>query len=188
MVNTNEIHWADIYDKAVTSFGGSTPGQQLEADILTHFREHPAATQAAITKIADRFTAGKIHSPWPLVLRELDRDDNRDGITARDDHERQTAIRLTEIYITNAGLYLPTEAEVIDDTFGDHGRLKQWADDPDLQERIVQHWRDQQPRAEAAIADSLERAAKFNAGRAQRLAAKQTPPQLAKPPTDDIAW
>lgn len=162
---TTEIIWADIYTKAVETFGGTTPGQQLEAQILFHFKAHPAATQTAIHKIGDRYVKGVIHSPWPLVLRELERDSDREHHVANIDRERDKAIHLTEIYITNAGLYIPTEDEVLDDAFGPHGRLRNWSDDQELREHILEHWRAQRSRAETAEQATAARVAAINAGR-----------------------
>jgi hypothetical protein len=152
-----ETTWADTYQTTVDAFGGTTPGQQLETQILTHYQQHPAATQTAINKIAARYKDGKIHSPWPLLLKELQRATEREHITANQDRERDQAIHLTEIYITNAGLYIPTETELLDDAFGNHGRLKQWADDQQLRDRIAEHWRQQQPRIKAAQPETLQR-------------------------------
>lgn len=160
-----EIIWRDLYDQAVQAFGGTTPGQQLETQILQHFTRHPAAVQAAIHKLADRYAQGKIHTPWPLVLTELQREDTRDHITATIDRERDQATHLAEIYITNAGLYIPTEADVLDDTFGPHGRLRQWADDQALRDRIVDHWSNQHDRAERSETAARAHTDAINASR-----------------------
>lgn len=180
-MNATEITWADLYDQAVESFGGTTPGATLEQQLLDHFRRHPAAVQAAIQKLADRYAQGKIHSPWPIVLTELQREDQRTTITASIDRERDQAIRLAELYITNAGLYIPTEQDLLDDTFGPHGRLRQWADDQPLRERILDHWRQQADRAERAEAASRAHTDAINTS---RPATTDQPDPLA----DQLAW
>jgi hypothetical protein len=55
--------------------------------------------------------------------------------------ERLTGIRLAESYIRNAGLYLPTEAELLDELFGRHGSLRAFADDGELRARMLECWR-----------------------------------------------
>lgn len=77
------------------------------------------------------------------------------------DPSRTKAVDLAERYIRNAGLYLPDETSVIDELFGQRGRLKTWTTDPTLQERMLIHWRAEQPRVEEAEAESLARAARW---------------------------
>ncbi len=64
------------------------------------------------------------------------------------DATKAKAIEHAERYIRNAGLYLPTPAELLDELFGPHGDLKAWATDQELQQRMLTLWRDQLPRAE----------------------------------------
>ena len=102
-----ELNWRETYDHAVELFGGQTPGAQLEADIVERFESHPADVVASIEKLGVRFASGRIHSPWPLVLRELDSAPDRGSITASDESDRARAIHLAERYIATAGMFLP---------------------------------------------------------------------------------
>ena len=60
---------------------------------------------------------------------------------AQVDRERELQIHLAERFITNAGWLLPTEAELIDELFGRHGKLRAWAGDELLVARMVDAWR-----------------------------------------------
>jgi len=156
--------WDDTYRHAVDRFGGQHPGFETENRIADHYITRPAAVEQAITKIADRYDRGKIHSPWPLVLKEIEHAAERETITpANDDRERH--IRLAETYIRNAAIYCPTETELVDEIFGDHGRLKPWAADDALRDRILELYRTDHPRALTAEADARARAAGIRATR-----------------------
>lgn len=159
-----ELTWRTLYNQAVHDFNGDTPGEDLEQRLLDHFATAPTAVKQAIDKLTRRYQDGKIRSPWPLILRELERDQTRD-ITATDNAEKALQTRLAETYIRNAGLYLPTETELIDDLFGPHGRLRAWTHDTQLQARMTTLWQDQQPRAQQAEHDVTERAEKWKATR-----------------------
>lgn len=158
--------WQTLYDHAVQTFGGQTPGRQLEEQMIAAYEQRPQILTAAIQKIGDRYTAGKVHSPWGLIARELDRDHDRTlHLPNPDDHDKDRQIRLAETYIRNAALYLPSETELEDDLFGPHGRLKQWAADTALRDRMLELWRAQQPRVETAERQTLERAERWKATR-----------------------
>lgn len=149
-----EVIWRDVYDRAVDLFGGQHPGTQLEADIVERFEQQPAAIVAAVEKLGERFRAGKVHSPWPLVLRELESAPDRDQIRASDEGDRARALHLAERYIANAGMFMP-EPEILAELFGPRGRLERW---PELQAHVLECWQARQADAELVEREMLERA------------------------------
>jgi hypothetical protein len=151
--------WADVFTNAVNAFEGQRPTQQLEHDLIQHFERQPAELVAAIAKTATRFQLRKIHSPWPIVLRELEQADERHTIAATDTMEKRVKTRLAETWMRNAGLYCPTRDDALDELFGDHGSLKTWADDQALRAHMGDLWEHEHPRAEQAEAESRARAA-----------------------------
>lgn len=62
------------------------------------------------------------------------------------DTTRDKQALLAETWIRNAGLYLPTEAELLDALFGPHGRLKAWASDDVLRTRMENLWQHERTR------------------------------------------
>jgi hypothetical protein len=181
-----ELTWQTVYDDAVSAFG-DTPGAALERSIVEAFERQPLAVQAAIGKLAARFAAGKVRSPWPLVLREIESVD-RASVVADSRIEFAQCIRLAESWIRNAGLYCPP-AEVGRELFGDRGRLHAWRDDADVRRRIAELWIAEQPRAELSIAESRERAQRWRAAFDARQAGEAAPstgaPAANDPPGED---
>jgi hypothetical protein len=82
-----------------------------------------------------------------------------------DDAVKRKQIHLAETYIRNAGCFLPTEAEFLDELFGYHGRLKAWAGDELLRRRMVDCWQAARPAAERTEREQLERAHRWRHGR-----------------------
>jgi hypothetical protein len=161
------VSWRELYDDACTRFGGQTPSRSTEAALVEAFESRPATVQRAVAKLGDRYAARKVHTPWPLVLAELDQDAKRADIVADPDADpgRERQIHLAERYIANAGCFLPTEAELLDELFGYHGRLKAWADDEPLRRRMVDAWQAARPAAERTEREQLERAHRWRHGR-----------------------
>jgi hypothetical protein len=132
--------WQELFDEAQKLFDGQTPGAQLEAQLAAFYEARPHAMQQAISKVAAAYHAGKVHSPWPVLRAELERDAKRATISADETPERELQIHLAERFISNAGWLLPTEAELVDELFGRHGKLKAWASDEVLVSRMVDAW------------------------------------------------
>ena len=108
--------------------------------------------------------APKIKSPTGYFLSGL-----RSGVmpVSQDIDARRAAVRLAELWITNAGLYVPTEHEVLSELFERSGsHLHPWYDDEDLRAQMVDVWQHERPRAERAEREQQERADR------QRAAAK----------------
>jgi len=169
-----ELNWQDVYTRAVEAFGGQTPGQQLEAAIVERFESQPAAVVAAIDKLGERFTAGRVHSPWPLVLRELDAAPARSEIRASDDSERQRSFQQAERYIRQIGYLHQSEQELRDEL-----AYRKWPAD----ERLVELWRLVRPIGERTEREQLERAERWKASaHRQQLGNERTSaPRTAQP-------
>jgi hypothetical protein len=163
-----EYVWSHVRDRGEELFG-DTPGPKLEATLLEIFEQRPEAVIAAIEKLGKRYAAGKVRSPWPLVLREVEQTGTAE-VTTTGKLERNDAIRLAETWIRNAGLYAPWQ-EAKADLFDERGRLHPWHHDQDLRATIHQIWLDQQPRADQAQQEAVERAERWKATNAKLQAA-----------------
>lgn len=133
---------------------GLTPTQMAELE------QHDQGYVTAWLEALDSTPQVKNRTGWFLAGIRSNRHPGQD-----DNQEKARQIHLATVYIDNAGLYLPTEAEVIDHFQGPHGRLRQWADDQRLSDRLVELWRSEQPRAEQATRDTTARAEKWKAAR-----------------------
>lgn len=72
---------------------------------------------------------------------------------------RRSAVKLAELWIVNAGLYVPTAEEVLDELFErNSSRLHAWYDDEDLRAQMLDVWENERPRAARAAQESIERA------------------------------
>lgn len=158
---TIEYIWADTYTTAVHAFDGQTPGRELEAQIIERFEASPEAVIAAIDKLAERFQAGKVHTPWPLVLRES-ADVDRTHIIADGRAERERSIRQAEAWIRNAGLHCPTLDDIQHELFeARQALLAPWRHDELLQQRMATLWREMRPTGEQLDAEVAERAQRW---------------------------
>lgn len=173
MSTSDNPSWADIVDQ-YTDVYNAAPTSHLILELGAIYQRHPAITLHRLRETGDAYIAGRIHSPWGFVLQELRRHDTqrqeRPEDTGRD---REKAILLVEIHTRNAGLNIPTEAEYLDDVFGTHGRLKPWATDLTLRDRMLNLYRQERARAVAGELEQRDRADKFKSAR-------------SKTPTDDI--
>ena len=133
--------WQELYDDTLPLFGGQTPGQRLEAELVEIYEHRPATVKAAIDKIAQAFNAGKIRSPWAVVRTELERDAERATHTADDGADRIQRVRLAERRVANIGHALPDEHELLEEIFGRRALLEPWAGDELLRQRMLALWR-----------------------------------------------
>ena len=110
---------------------GLTPAQ------LAELRDADQALVTAWLEATGKL-AGELKRPAGYLLAGV-----RSGElpAAQVDRERELQIHLAERFIANAGWGLPTEAELVDELFGRHGKLRAWAGDELLVARMVDAWR-----------------------------------------------
>ena len=136
------VTWSDTYQRACDLFR-EAPGLMLENEIIDHFTRNPDQVIRAIDSVHQRYDAGKIHSPWPILLRELNQRE-RDQILAKTNPhvEQANDERLAMIYIRNVGHLF--ESEILEDLYGTKGRLERYGDDPALRDRVIAAWKETQ--------------------------------------------
>jgi len=147
-----ELSWATTRAKYTALF--NAPPQPLDDnDISTVFRKHPLDIIAELERIAKAYAAGKLHSPWRALAAKLDR------IVGDHDHvdiNSELRIRQAEAWILNAGMFAPTEAEVIDELFHSTSALLAGLE-AQLGERMLALWRENRPRGEQTERDFEQR-------------------------------
>jgi hypothetical protein len=178
------LTWPDLYERAVRVFGGQTPGRELEAQVVEAYELRPVSVAAAVDDVAGGFAAGRIRAPWPFLARMVE-EKAHVNVSPSGNAEREKRIEQAEQYMRAAGLYLASEAEVLDDLFGDAGRLRAWQDDAELVKRMLELWRSLQSAAERVEAEALERAEHWKQTRARLQASNR----MVEPnPDADIVW
>lgn len=182
--------WPQLRAHAIEQYGGQTPGGQLEQDILDVFEQHPQTVANAIDRIATRFHAGSVQSPWAVLRADLQRTTTSPDIHATDSTDRDKRVMRAEQWIRATGIHYDRASEVEHHLFGDArieptidprtgelitsstpGPLAAWADDTQLRTRLIDLWRTERPRGEQAEADHDARAKRYVQQRDQQTAA-----------------
>lgn len=141
-----DFTWSQVRDTAIDRFAGQTPGAQLEEDVRLVFVEHPQRVVGEIDRVAAKFVAGKVSAPWAILRMNLRELDQRPDVTVSDTSEREKRIGWVEQWLRVAGLHFDRESEILDEVFGFHGKLRDWADDEGLRVRVLEQWRLVRPR------------------------------------------
>lgn len=152
---TTTYAWPEMRDRAIALFNGDTPGATIEATVLQHFRDHPGRVLTLIETIGRRVTEGQIRSGWAILAHELEQ--TPPDVKATDDVDRAKQIQLAEAWVRKTGAYVDSEAELIDELYGDRGRLRNW---PETKPQIVALWNEQRPRFATAEQEAVERQAR----------------------------
>lgn len=168
--------WHTEYARALSLFGGDTPGPHLEQELLDRFQEHPQAVTNAITKIGKAYANGKIHSPWGALKAEIPKQIQNESRVG-DGHERSRAIANAEQWMRNAGLMYDRWSEVEDELY--RGTLEHWAKDRQLRDRMQALYDDLRPTGIQIEHEEIERADQYKANRAKIAAL----PKITTPAT-----
>lgn len=131
-----------------------TPGQQIELETFS-----PEYVQAWLE--ATEAQGNAINSPAGWFLAGLRSGRNPGDPSAQRDASREKLITLAERETRNALLYCPDDLDYLDAIFGQHGRLKAWADDQTLRARMLALYHAEKPRAQQADQERDERAEKW---------------------------
>lgn len=162
-----EYRWSELRDQATSVFG-SYPDAALEQSVLDVFEQAPGAVAAALQKIVQRVQAGKLagHAGWMIFGREVANITRPvPDVVARDEAKRERALKLAELWLSNAGGQVPSEGELLDELFGTSGRLHAF-DDEETRSRMLARWREQRPVAERLDREMDERARSYISKRA----------------------
>ena len=135
--------WTTLYRQGVADFTG-TPSAEMEQIIFTAFQQQPKLVTDMFRQVAEQVRAGTVASGWAVIAhrcRTITAGPRHTG-TADDTAEKEKRIANTVTWLKNAGLHFDNERELLDEVFGDQGRLRAWKDDPALVEEIKARWRD----------------------------------------------
>lgn len=171
------VEWSSVRDGAISLFNGERPLQASEDDIIAVFKTHPQEVIHAINEVAQQVNNGQARSGWGVLRHRVK------GIAAKAQRNatahlgpsREAALARAQQYMRAAGMFLPTEAEVIEDLFGDRGQLEPF---PELQDEMLALWRELRPKVAQSEQDAIKRGLAFQAQRRlDGIAPSKLPPE-----------
>lgn len=141
-----EYEWPVIRAKCDEWFG-STPSKPTELAIVTVFKDQPAAVIRELQEIAGLVRLGECSSGWGMARHRIGRLRALEAV-ATDDSERERALDRALAWVRNVGLEFDgLEGELLDELFGDRGRLRLW---PELRDVVLDELRAVVAKARAA--------------------------------------
>ena len=164
-----QVEWQTVRAGAVSAFNGEQPNDGAEATIIEAFKQYPQEVIQEINIVGGLKDSGQVRSGWAIlrhrVLAIEQRVARRHNASATLGPNRDKALARAQQWTRIAGLYLPTEEEVIEELFGSGGQLEPF---PELQDEMIDLWQELQPKAEKVEQDAVARAL---AQRAKRVLA-----------------
>jgi len=155
-----EYQWSALRERAIRLYG-DVPRAETEARVISVFESKPALVAALVDEVGNSYARGNVRSAWALLAHRLDEavaaEERSSSIYATDETERDAKVARAEKWVRSAGVHYDRADEVVDELFGDHGMLRAWAYDDELQERLIGLWRAQRPRGEKTEREAEER-------------------------------
>lgn len=137
------MDWQTLRNQFMRDIGGDPPGANLEDELIAAYTEHPDAIERSVEKITLGFKAGKIRSPWGALKAEAAKAvDTARNPTHDRGKTKHNAIARAEQWMRTAGLHYDREPEILDELYGDRGRLR---DHPETQTRMLALWNELRP-------------------------------------------
>ena len=140
--------WPTVRTEAIRAFGGDLPHPETEDFVVEVFRAQPVTVLRGIRDVAGDVAAGKVRSGWAVLRKRLEAATQARSDVRVSANELQAEVAAAEGWIRNAGLHFDRERELLDELFGERGRLRDWKDDEALRERLLTLWRDLRPSGE----------------------------------------
>ena len=153
------MDWQTLRNQFMRHIGGDPPGAALEDQLIQMYTDHPEALERSIEKITLAFKAGKIRSPWGALKAEAEKAvDTARNPTHSQATRRSSAVQRAEQWMRNAGMHHDTEAELLDELYGERGRLREH---PETQDRMLALWRELRPVGEQLDQDAIDRGHRY---------------------------
>lgn len=118
----NQFVWSEVRDSAIRQFQGQTPSAELEQEILTAFLADPLQIVNEVGRVAKKLADGKIQSAWPILRLNVRELGERPDAVATDASSRAKAVARAENWIRTAGIWCPSEAELLGELYGESER------------------------------------------------------------------
>jgi hypothetical protein len=164
-VSATVLDWPTVREQTIRRFAGDLPLAETEDAIVAVFEQQPLAVLRAIDEVAEQVVAGKVRSGWAVLRKRLEgATEPRSDIVVEAD-EREARVAAAEAWLRHAGLHFDREQEVVEELFGERGRLHPYEDDELLRERILRLWREQRPRGVQVEREAAERVQEWHTTR-----------------------
>jgi hypothetical protein len=165
--------WTELRDSAIRAFAGQTPRADDEKRIVDVFVRQPQLVQRAVDGIAAALAAGRIKWAWSALRSRVEADMTAAVEAVADGKiDRAGAIVHAERYLRRVGFHFVTAEQVLDELFGERsgprggpGPLYAFAGDADIEQRMLDLWRELEPVRLEVEAAAVERARAWRAGR-----------------------
>lgn len=184
-----EYEWHVLRDHAIEQFDGDTPRAELEQKILDVFERNPAMVAKAVDRIASKFKAGQVRSPWAVLAIDVTQTGSPVRlVTAVDTTSREKRIARAEQWVKAAGVHFDRESEVVAHLFGDRGLLEDWHEDEQLVARMIGLWVEARPTGERLEEEAVEAAEEWKRYKARvvELAKEHLADPDAKQPAAEV--
>jgi hypothetical protein len=142
--------WTNIREKAIVGFGGQYPPGTLESIVIEAFWHDPVSVIGAVDRTAERYAQGKVNSPWAYLAKQAGQVlEAAPEAVAADTGSRERLVKCAEAWIRNAGREFDRAEEVEAELFNAGGILRGFSDDVPLRGRMLNLWRELQPKVTA---------------------------------------
>jgi len=150
--------WTEIRLRAVELFRDA-PSATQEQRVLDVFREHPALVVEAVEHVGRRFQTGQVRNPWAVLAKHVEQAMRPlDDVSATDERDRERAVSRAEQWLRAAGQHFDREEEILEELFGELGRLRTWRDDEPLKVRMLALFGEVRARGDTIVQEASERA------------------------------
>lgn len=156
----NITHTWDEHRDRLVEATGDVPSSDLERRILDVFERHPSLVIAGVEHVAGRYERGLVRAPWVVLamhVEEAAAASARASVPVQDERDRERARSRAAQWMRVVGLHFDSEAELRDELFGERGMLREFADDSELAEALLDLWRELRPAGEQIEREAVER-------------------------------
>lgn len=130
--------WAAERAKAIAAFSDQ-PHAQTEQDVLEVFQHSPVLVIEQIESVGKEVQRGSVRSGW-AVLRARLLSVERANVIVSDAPSRDKRLANAERWMRSAGLHIESEDELVDELFGERGKLRAWSE---LKPQMLALWAEQ---------------------------------------------
>lgn len=169
------IDWEDLIYQTAERFGGTTPHPDTAAAIAAVYAKSPSAVIRAIDRVAQEHEDGNIRSPWGILRSRVQQITVTTKSNARA-NDTEKAVARAEQWMRTTGLHYDRATELLDELYGDRGRLR---DHPQTRDRMLELWRELRPEGERLDAEAVEAGIRYQQHRAT-LKDTATPAETAE--------
>lgn len=169
--------WEDLLPEIAETFGGQLPYPETADDIRAAYQRAPQTVTRMADAVAALYADGTAQNPWGMLRYRVKAIPEHDpSKPSASGSGRDKAIARAEQWMRTAGLHHDRETELLDELYGERGRLRHH---PETRDRMLQLWHELRPLGELADHEAAERGQRYAQQRKQLATtpAGETPEQ-----------